>query len=146
MLRKILILTFVSLFAVSCSNKSSRDDALNTASSEAGSGTVYFDFDSYELSSSAQNVLDKKIVKQLKNSPSAKVKINGHCDERGTAEYNIVLGKKRANAVRDYLVDNGISSNRIKTYSYGESKPADKGHNEEAWAKNRRAVSISISK
>jgi peptidoglycan-associated lipoprotein len=75
-----------------------------------------------------------------------KIQVEGYCDERGTAEYNLALGERRANNTKKYLVSLGIGSNRISTISYGEEMPLDPGHNEEAWAKNRRAHIVVISK
>jgi peptidoglycan-associated lipoprotein len=98
---------------------------------------IYFEFDQYILSDSGKQVLDKK-AKWLKDFPSAKAQIEGHCDERGSAEYNLALGQKRADAVMQYLVSLGINSNRLSTISYGKEKPLDPGHTEDAWAKNRR--------
>jgi len=76
----------------------------------------------------------------MKSNLSLKIRIEGHCDERGTREYNLALGEKRANAVAEILALNGISSNRIFTVSYGEERPVSEGSNESAWSKNRRAV------
>jgi len=76
----------------------------------------------------------------MKKNPGAKVQIEGHCDERGTPEYNLALGQRRADSTKKYLVNLGIDGSRLSTISYGEEKPADPGHNEAAWAKNRRAV------
>jgi peptidoglycan-associated lipoprotein len=98
---------------------------------------IYFEFDQYILSDTAKQILDKK-AKWLKDFPSAKAQIEGHCDERGSAEYNLALGQKRADAVMQYLVSLGINGNRLSTISYGKEKPLDQGHTEEAWVKNRR--------
>lgn len=102
---------------------------------------IYFDFDSAELSPMAQDVLVRK-AEWLRANPMASVSIEGNCDERGTAEYNLALGERRANAARDFIVDLGISEARISTISYGEERPADPRSNEEAWAKNRRDVFV----
>ena len=99
---------------------------------------IYFEFDQYILSDTAKQNLNKK-AQWLKNFPTAKAVIEGHCDERGSAEYNLALGQKRADATMQYLVSLGISPNRISTVSYGKEKPLDAGSNEAAWAKNRRA-------
>ncbi|MCM8788374.1 MAG: peptidoglycan-associated lipoprotein Pal [Candidatus Omnitrophica bacterium] len=99
---------------------------------------VYFDFDRYNIKTSEQNKL-KILAEYLRKNPEISILIEGHCDERGTDEYNLVLGEKRALSTRNFLVGLGIASARIYTISYGEAKPADPGHNEEAWAKNRRA-------
>jgi peptidoglycan-associated lipoprotein len=99
---------------------------------------VYFGYDQYTLTQEAMNILAKN-VETLKSNPKVVVQIEGHADERGTVEYNLALGQKRASAVRSYLIAAGINSARIFTISYGKEKPLDPGHNEEAWAKNRRA-------
>lgn len=99
---------------------------------------IYFDFDKYNIKTSEYGKL-KAIAEYLKNNPAVSILIEGHCDERGTDEYNLVLGEKRALSTRNFLVALGISPKRLYTISYGESRPADPGHNEEAWAKNRRA-------
>lgn len=98
---------------------------------------IYFSFDSYQVEEKYQDVL-KKIASYLKQHPEVHVLIEGHCDERGTREYNLVLGEQRALAIRRILIILGISPERIHTVSYGFSKPADPEHNEQAWAKNRR--------
>jgi peptidoglycan-associated lipoprotein len=100
---------------------------------------VLFDYDSSELSSDAKLTLDKQSRFLRVNSDLA-FTIEGHCDERGTREYNLALGEKRATAVRDYLVIEGISPDRIRVISYGKEKPAVVGSNDMAWSKNRRAV------
>ncbi|MCG6535006.1 MAG: peptidoglycan-associated lipoprotein Pal [Syntrophales bacterium LBB04] len=99
---------------------------------------VRFDFDKFNLRDEARAILNKHGEWLGKNS-DVMILVEGHCDERGTAEYNLALGERRANAVAKYLTDMGIDAKRIKTVSYGEEKPLDPGHNEEAWAKNRRA-------
>lgn len=100
--------------------------------------SIYFDFDRSELKPEAQANLQKK-AEWLRANPMHSVMIAGHCDERGTAEYNLALGERRANSAKEYLTALGISEDRIETISYGEEKPADPDHNEDAWAKNRRA-------
>jgi peptidoglycan-associated lipoprotein len=100
--------------------------------------TVYFAFDSYALDDATRSTLDRN-AKLLRDNDSWTVTIAGHCDERGTIEYNQALGEKRANSVRDYLVAAGVPATRVKTISYGKEMPADDGHDEAAWAKNRRA-------
>ncbi len=101
------------------------------------SENIYFDFDKSELKPEAKDNLKEKADWLNKNS-SYSVRIDGHCDERGTQEYNLALGERRAYAAKNFLVALGISGDRISTVSYGEEKPADPGHDEEAWAKNRR--------
>lgn len=98
---------------------------------------VYFDYDSYALRPDALSTLQAN-AEVLKQVPNVIVQVEGHCDERGTQEYNLALGEKRALATREQLVRLGISGDRIVTISYGEEMPADTGHNEDAWSKNRR--------
>ncbi len=107
--------------------------------------TVYFAYDSFSLTGEARNVL-KSNGNWMKANPSSRVQIEGHCDERGTNEYNMALGDRRANAVRSYLQKMGIEASRIETISYGEERPNDPGHDESAWSKNRRAVFVTLSK
>jgi len=99
---------------------------------------IHFEFDSSNLLPEAQEILRWKAAWLQKNQ-NAQVTIEGHCDERGTSEYNLALGDRRANSAKSYLMDLGIYGSRLKTISYGEERPADYGSNEEAWAKNRRA-------
>jgi peptidoglycan-associated lipoprotein len=99
---------------------------------------IYFEFDQHILSDTAKQNLDKK-AQWLKKFPTAKAMIEGHCDERGSAEYNLALGQKRADAAMQYLVSLGINADRISTVSFGKEKPIALGSNEAAWAKNRRA-------
>lgn len=98
---------------------------------------VHFAFDSYALDATAKDIM-KANAEWLKANPSAKVQAEGHCDERGTNEYNMVLGGNRAHAGASYLASLGIDASRISTVSYGEELPLDPAHNEAAWAKNRR--------
>jgi peptidoglycan-associated lipoprotein len=98
---------------------------------------VYFDFDSYVLSDPAKRILDTK-TEFLKRYPKVKVTIEGHCDERGTTEYNLALGERRAQSALQYLVNSGISQQRLGTISYGKERPIATGHDEASWAKNRR--------
>lgn len=99
---------------------------------------VYFEFDQFVLSDSAKAVLNKK-AKWLKDHPNGKALIEGHCDDRGSTEYNLALGQKRAEAAMQYILALGINPSRVSTISFGKEKPADPGNNEAAWAKNRRA-------
>ena len=98
---------------------------------------INFDFDKYNLKPLAQTTLKNGAPAYLKYK-EYKLVVEGHCDERGTAEYNLALGQKRADEAAKYLVDLGIEKERIKTISYGKEMPLDKGHDEAAWAKNRR--------
>jgi peptidoglycan-associated lipoprotein len=97
---------------------------------------IYFDFDKSALKMEAQSLLKKK-ADWLKSTMKAKVTIEGNCDERGTAEYNMALGERRAQAAKKFLVDMGTDPKRITTISYGKERPVDPAHNETAWAKNR---------
>lgn len=99
---------------------------------------VYFDFDRYDLSTDARTIL-RANADWLKNNQTARVEIEGHCDERGTSEYNLALGAKRAQAVREYLVTLGVAGNRLSTISYGEEIPVCKEATESCWRQNRRA-------
>jgi peptidoglycan-associated lipoprotein len=99
---------------------------------------IYFDFDSAQLLPQGQEILRRK-AQWLRSHPGASVIIEGHTDERGTVEYNLALGDRRAESAKAFLVELGISPDRISTISYGEERPADPGHDEAAWAKNRRA-------
>ena len=102
--------------------------------------TVYFDYDQSSLTSEAQATLDRQAA-FLKASPSFRLVIEGHCDERGTREYNLALGDRRASAVRDYLVAKGINASRLSTISYGKERPSVGGSNDTSYALNRRSVS-----
>lgn len=102
---------------------------------------VHFAYDSSELSDEAKDVLNVQ-AEWLKSDESINITIEGHCDERGTREYNIALGERRANAARDYLISQGIFEDRIKVISYGKERPAFFGDTAEVFAKNRRAVTV----
>ena len=102
---------------------------------------VLFGYDSSEVSDDAKKILDIQ-VDWLKSDAAIKVTIEGHCDERGTREYNIALGEKRANVVKNYLIAGGISESRLKVVSYGKERPAFFGEGEEVKSKNRRAVTV----
>jgi len=98
---------------------------------------IYFNFDDASLTSGTRLILKKKVI-WLRANPDATVMIEGHCDERGTEEYNIALGQRRAQSVKLFLMNAGISVSRLSTVSYGEERPVDFGNNESAWSKNRR--------
>ncbi len=100
---------------------------------------VFFSLDSYALSSDARSTLEKQ-MQWLRQNQGVRVVIEGHADERGTREYNLALGERRATAIRDYLVALGVDQNRIKTVSYGKERPVDPSSTETAWQKNRRGV------
>jgi peptidoglycan-associated lipoprotein len=98
---------------------------------------VYFDYDVADLSLAAQSSLNLK-VDILRANPDVQIRIEGHCDSRGSTEYNLALGQRRAAAARQYMIDRGIAASRIQTLSMGEERPAMQGENEAAWARNRR--------
>ena len=102
---------------------------------------VFFDFDKYNVRPDQRGTVEA-LAAWLDTNPSVTLSIEGHCDERGTREYNLALGERRANSVRDYLVALGINPARLSTVSYGEEKPAVLGSNESAWAQNRRGVFV----
>jgi peptidoglycan-associated lipoprotein len=106
---------------------------------------AFFGLDSAELDATGQATVQAN-AELLKKYPSWTITIEGHCDERGTAEYNLALGERRAVAVRTYLVSLGISPDRLRTVSYGKEFPFDPAHNEEAWSKNRRAHFVITAK
>jgi len=99
---------------------------------------VYYAFDSSTLDAAAQGVLKSKAEYMLTNSNAA-ITIEGHCDERGTSEYNMALGQRRADSAKKYLTNMGVSASRMNTVSFGKERPVEPGHNEAAWSKNRRA-------
>jgi peptidoglycan-associated lipoprotein len=105
---------------------------------------VYFDFDRFDVRADAQPILDAQAA-WLQRYPSVRVRIEGNCDERGTREYNLALGARRASAVRDYLVAHGVGSDRITTVSYGKEKPIDPGTGDEADAHNRNGHTAIVS-
>ena len=166
MFNRFILVVGALFFLASC--ETATQDALKSAAGKAGAGKVdagksgsasifgsakqtpadkliavgdrvLFDYDSSELSSEAKLTLDKQ-SRFLRVNSDLTFTIEGHCDERGTREYNLALGEKRATAVRDYLVIEGISPDRIRVISYGKEKPAVVGSNDMAWSKNRRAV------
>ena len=104
---------------------------------------VYFDYDAYNLDSDDQRSLSSQIA-WLKQFPSTRVEVQGHADERGTRDYNIALGERRAQSVKSFLVTQGIAETRIQTISFGKDKPLDPGHDEAAWSRNRNAFTNVI--
>lgn len=136
-----MVVMLIALMAVmtGCSCKA-RNAGTNvpSANSEGPLQDVHFGFDSDALDSIAKAKIDANAEWLMENSES-RVNIEGHCDERGTNEYNMALGLRRARAAHDALVNKGISSDRISVVSYGEELPLDPAHNEAAWAQNRRA-------
>ena len=169
MVYKLLVSAFLVLFVAACATKpkdaadssgsgsSSSDSSVEgTISETAGSGIVkgsqedlivnvgdrvFFGYDSSDLDSDALDLLQDQVA-WLKQNSNVSVTIEGHCDERGTREYNLALGEKRAQAVKNYLIGLGISPDRVSTVSYGKERPAVVGSNDGAWAQNRRSVTI----
>lgn len=131
------------------SEENTNGDANTLGDSDSGRAqglqTVHFAFDSSVLDSTAKSEI-KANAKILKEKPSIKIQIEGHCDQRGGIQYNIALGERRAKAVKHYLTDQGISPNRVTVISYGKERPIDRAENEEAYAKNRRANFVITSK
>lgn len=162
MFKKFLCLTAALVLVAAC-DTTGTDDGMGGAGGAAGGGgrmgaaspgtqedlvvnvgdRVFFDFDQSDLKPEARATLDRQAA-WLKKYGSVTVTIEGHCDERGTREYNLALGERRATAVKNYLVADGISSARVKTVSYGKERPAVLGSNEAAWAQNRRSVTVVV--
>ncbi|HUN45681.1 MAG TPA: peptidoglycan-associated lipoprotein Pal [Stellaceae bacterium] len=156
---KTLSLVAALLLVAGCAQKGT--EGANTSGAGSGAGTssaanstaaltsqlqqvgdrIYFAFDKSDITPESRQILSKQ-ADLLKQNPSVTVTIEGHCDERGTREYNLGLGERRANATKQALVALGIAANRINTISYGKERPAVLGHNEQAWAQNRRAVTV----
>lgn len=107
--------------------------------------TVYFEYASASISGSTRDTLNGN-AEFLKTNASVKVQVEGHCDERGSVQYNLALGEKRAKSVRDYLVAQGVASNRVTVISLGKEKPVSFGHDEESWSKNRRGNFVVTEK
>ena len=169
MFYKFFITSFLILFVAACATKptdtadssgsgSSTDSSVDEGSitETAGSGIVsgsqedlivnvgdrvFFGYDSSDLDSDALELLQDQVA-WLKQNSDVSVTIEGHCDERGTREYNLALGEKRAQAVKNYLIGLGINPDRVSTISYGKERPAVVGSNDGAWAQNRRSVTI----
>ena len=165
MFQRILAIVAATFLLAACETASqvSGDSASTSASSSASSSaassssasaektpaeklaqvgdTVNFDFDSAELTVSARSTLNRQTA-FLSSNPDLMIVIEGHADERGTREYNLALGERRASAVRDYLVAKGINAARVRTVSYGKERPAVSGSDEAAWSKNRRANTV----
>ena len=129
-------------------SSTSSDAGSDSASIEPGSqedlivnvgDRVFFNYDSSELDSDAQELLQDQVA-WLKQYSNVSIIVEGHCDERGTREYNLALGEKRAQSVKNYIISLGISSDRLSTISYGKERPAVIGSNDGAWAQNRRSV------
>jgi peptidoglycan-associated lipoprotein len=143
-MRKLLLVALalgLGLFIVGCQKKAAVDSDLDVSAQlkyEFENNHVHFDFDRFNIRSDQIPVINAKVA-FLQQASSARAEIQGHCDERGTEAYNAALADRRAKSAFNYLVDNGISASRLITVSYGEERPIDTGHNEAAWAQNRRA-------
>lgn len=159
MLNKNLLLTCFALLLASCSANTknaanitqSKKEIISLENEElkksaSNPQVVYFATNISKLDAEAVSVLNQQVLAEAKSSKTKQVVIEAHCDERGSAYYNQKLSERRAKSVKSYLVKNGVNDAKIKTIGYGESKPVDLGHDEESWAKNRRAVTISIKK
>ena len=136
---RFLGLVFVLLATVAqvaCSKKGPTTGGVDTESSKYLK-RFHFDFDRYTIRSDAVSTL-KDNARWMKESSSKSFVVEGHCDERGTNEYNMALGERRAKAAKDYLVNLGVSASKLTIISFGEERPADSGHSESAWAQNRR--------
>lgn len=164
MLKKLLGVAAVMLLVTACETAPGGDGSANGSGSRYGSGAngsgsgrdlsgamgelaknvpdrVFFDYDSSTVDSEGQNTLRAQ-ADWLKANPSVKIVVEGHCDERGTREYNLALGERRANAAKRFLVSAGVQAGRITTISYGKERPAVAGSDESSWAQNRRAVTV----
>ena len=149
MIKRIFALFAVVAFLAACET-APRDSGATSGNTEqqrqqaelvSVGNFVYFDYDSSALSGESRATLDSQAA-FLRSNPSIRITVEGHCDERGTREYNLALGERRASAVRDYLVAQGIDGARIRTISYGKERPEAVGSNDVAWAINRRSVSV----
>jgi peptidoglycan-associated lipoprotein len=120
-------------------------DADGSSEVSADLQRINFDYDKYTIRGDAQDIL-ASTAEYLKSHSDVWIQIEGHCDDRGSAEYNLALGEKRANAAKEYLVGLGVAAKRLSVISYGEEKALEQGANEEAWAMNRRAEFIIVSK
>ena len=162
---KILSLLAAGVLLAACASEEATSGGANTGGGSSGSGggtsvvqgpapgsqedlvqnvgdRVFFDLDQYDLKPEAQATLERQAA-WLQKYPSVTVTVEGHCDERGTREYNLALGERRASAVKNYLEALGVNGNRITTVSYGKERPEVQGSSEEAWAQNRRAVTMA---
>ncbi|HWW64230.1 MAG TPA: peptidoglycan-associated lipoprotein Pal [Sphingomonadaceae bacterium] len=111
---------------------------------QAGSDRVFFGTDQYDIDDEDRATLDKQAA-WLRQYSNVRITVEGHCDERGTREYNLALGERRANAAKNYLVSAGVDPSRITVVSYGKERPAVPGDDESAWAQNRRAVTVLLN-
>jgi peptidoglycan-associated lipoprotein len=142
MIKKIAVALFAIVLLSGCSSSRGKygDNNKHTAEFEKTIGDrVLFKLDSSDITSEGQSTLTRQ-AEWLKDHKLFNMTIEGHCDERGTREYNIALGERRANAVKSFLIEHGVSAERIDTISYGKERPAVIGDNEAAWSQNRRGV------
>ena len=152
MLKKILVTAGVIILLSGCAGKKKNDiesealDMLNTEMEKQSIDKVYFGFDKSDLSELDIEIL-KKQAEWIQKHPNINVEVEGHCDARGTREYNLALGERRAHSVKKYLVQtSGLNAEKVGTISYGKERPAELGDNNEAFALNRRAVTVVVSK
>ena len=150
-----LVIAFTSILIVSCTTQQTTAPSLIDGDIYTGTESVkyladgvadrvFFATNKYNISSRGIDTLTKQ-VNYLKNNPNLNITLEGHADERGTREYNLALGEKRANAVKDYLIANGIALNRIKVVSYGKERPVNPASTAIAWSQNRRTVTVKIN-
>lgn len=162
-MKKIAMMAVVLALAVGCSSKKKVDETQTVPSQQidseamsfdpsgsdsgriSGLNTIHFEYDRSTLTSSAKKELADNAA-WIKSNPKTNIQIEGHCDNRGTIEYNLALGERRAQAVKNYLVGLGITADRLSVISYGEEKPLVEGDSEEAWAKNRRANFVPMAR
>ena len=137
-LYRYIIIIFSSLILVACTTTPPQTIEMLAVNVP---DRVFFAYDSYSLTSAAQNTLTKQ-AKWLKANGSVTIAIEGHADERGTREYNLALGDRRANAAKDFLMAQGISASRITTISFGKERPVNSASNNKAWSQNRRSVTV----
>jgi peptidoglycan-associated lipoprotein len=155
-IKRVLLLLIVVFLVSACKTTSSNDsyDVIDTeeqageenltVETTTAEDRVYFGLDKYNLNKKSEEVLNVQ-AEWLKNTPEVNILIEGHCDERGTREYNLALGERRANAVRDYLIKKGVSRKRVRTVSYGKERPIYLGTGENIWSKNRVAITVEVT-
>ena len=152
MQKKLLSFLFITAITYSCSKGLSQKDDMTKSSdkiqvnsanknqiNEIARKTIYFDTNNYSLNEEKNDLLKKEILPLIKSNEKITIIVEGHCDERGSNLYNKKLGKKRAESIKKFLIKSGFKSSKISVVSYGENKPVDLGHDENAWSKNRRA-------
>jgi peptidoglycan-associated lipoprotein len=152
MQKKLLSFLFITAITYSCSKGLSQKDDIAKSSdkiqvnsdnknqiNEIARKTIYFDTNNYTLNEEKNDLLKKEILPLMKSNDKVTIIVEGHCDERGSNLYNKKLGKKRAESIKKFLVKSGFKSSKISVVSYGENKPFELGHDENAWSKNRRA-------